>query len=287
VTQKPPKKLVFQWTGRLRKLLFGTPFGEVFPAKANPPPKSVDGRTVALGILREYLAALVFYRPGTVDRRTDTQGDAIPFQIPDERIHIEMPDDEVQLNTFPAIALLSNGDAEYDMIGLDAYIEEKTRDRYGLGTVVQWQQEFVEEIAVEIWASSKPERRAMLAGLENALVPTEQMYGVRFRMPDYFDQLVCFTPLSRTLMENEDNVRNRKTARIIVQMRFNQVALVNYEPLTTWLKTEVNVDEDTNTSVTLGDIALENELQASPAPDPRFPREPCDLADDVADPDTP
>lgn len=281
------KNLVFEWTGRLRKLLFGSPFGEVFPRKPNPPPKSVDGRTVALRILREYLSALVFYRPGTVDPRTDVQGDAIPFQIAEDHIHIEMPDNEVALSKYPAIALLSNGEAEYDMIGLTAYVEESTRDRYGFGTVVQWQQEFIEEIAVEIWASSKPERRSILAGLENALVPTEQMYGVRFRMPEYFDQLVCFTPLSRTLVENEDGARNRRTARIIVQMRFNQVALVNYAALTTFLKTESNVDEDTNTPVTLGDIALEVEQQRSPKPDFSLPREPCDLADDVADPEVP
>lgn len=235
--------------GNVRDLLQGTPFGETFPARPNPPPLSVDGRTAVLRVLKRYIAALVFYLPGG---RNDA-GVALParpIRIPPEDIHIEWPDNEASMR-FPSIVFLSTAPAEYDAIGLTAYLEEKTRDVHGLGTVLQWQSEYVENLAVEIWASKKAERRSILAGLETALTPTEQMYGLRFKVPDYYGELVCFTVQSRELFDETDAVRNRRRARLVVQVRFNIVALVNYAELTTVAKTSVDVDEDTNMAVTI------------------------------------
>lgn len=233
----------------IQKVLFGTPWGTTFPARENPPPPAFDGRTVALRLLRQFISELTFYR-------ANAEGlPPIPFQIAEKDIHIEWPDNEDDL-IFPSIALLSTGPANYDMIGLTGYIEENTRDKHGRGTVVQWMNEYRENLVLEIWASKKSERRAILAGLEAALSPTEQMYGLRFTMPDYFDELVCFSLNDREIIDDPDAAKNRRRARMTIQMRFHQVALVNYNELWTTTKVETDVDLDTDVVVDLDEVGV-------------------------------
>jgi hypothetical protein len=204
---------------------------------------------VALRILRRYLAALEFRRPG--EKCADgSRGESIPFKIPTRNIHIGWPDYEVDLEAnFPSLVFLHQT-AEYVSLGLNSYVQEETRDRYAPGTVVQWQSEYQEEVIVEIWANKRAELRSLLAGIEVALSPTEPMYGIRFRMPDYFDQLVCFAPVSRQEFDEQDSARNRRRARLIVEMRFTIVALVNIGfPLINVVKSTFDVDPDYNTPV--------------------------------------
>lgn len=232
----------------IRELLFGTPFGEVYPPRPNPPPPVVDGRTVALRILKKYITELVFYRPGGKDKNGVACG-PIPFKVLPENVHIEWPDDPVDLDDFPAIVMLSTQAATYEPIGMTSYLQEETRDLYSPGTVVQWQSEFTETFALEIWADSKPQRRSLLAGLETSLVPSEQMSGIRFRMPDYFDQLVCFSLESRQMVDDDFATKNRRRVQLMIQMRFNVVALVNYTTLEPQVTVAVDVNESTGEAV--------------------------------------
>ncbi len=237
----------------IRKVLWGTPFGEVYPAREPPPQPVVDGRTVALRIFREYLTEIIYRRPDK-PKLDGSANPPIEFRITPENIHIEWPDREVNLS-FPAIALLAGSTpANYDQIGLTGYVEEDTRDKFGKGTVVQWMSEYQENVVLEVWANTKPERRAILAGLEWALSPTEQMYGIRFTMPDYFNELVCFTFKDRAIVDDEDAVRGRRRARITIEMRFTVVALVNYSEGRLQMKVDTDVDQDTNEPVELEDL---------------------------------
>lgn len=225
-------------------LLFGDPFGRVYPPKENPRVLSVDGRTVALRILKRYLRELTFYLPGGRDPNTGKACADVPFRFREDDIHVEWPDNEEDLR-FPSIVFLSTGAAKYDAIGLTTYVEEKTRDVYAPGTVLQWMSEFTENFVIEIWATKRAERRSVLAGIEAAVTPTEQMYGLRFRMPDYFNELVCFTAMGREIFDEPDAVRGRRRARINMEMRFNQVRLVNYAELAviTQVQTDIDMDE--------------------------------------------
>ncbi len=229
----------------LRALLFGNPWGEVYPPKPAPPPPVVDGRTVALRILKKYICELTFYRPGGKDKNGVACG-PIPFKVLPENVHIEWPDDPVDLDTFPSIVFLNTGSpADYDAIGLTSNLQEETRDVYAPGTVVQEQNEYKETFALEIWADSKPQRRSLYAGLESSLVPTEQMSGIRFRMPDYYDQLVCFELNQRMNIDDDFATKNRRKGQLIIEMRFNIVALVNYSSLEPQVRSVVDVDEST------------------------------------------
>jgi hypothetical protein len=225
----------------IRALLFGNPFGEVFPPRPNPPPPVVDGRTVALRILKKYFSELTFYRSGGKDPAGNAL-EPISFQVPDRDIHIEWPDDPENVH-FPAIAFLSEDRADYDSIGLTSYVEEASRDVYQKDTIIIWLSEYVENFVIEIWTDTKAERRSILAGLEQAMVPLQQMYGIRFRMPDYFDQLVCFALQDREVVEDDMAVRNRRKARLRVEMRFNVVALVNAADFEPSVRIDVDADE--------------------------------------------
>lgn len=237
----------------LEKLIFGTPWGRVNPKRANPQPLPHDGRTVALRILRKYISELTFFRPAGRDPQTKELLTPIGFKIPERDINIGWPDYEKALN-FPSITFL-HALAEYKAIGLAGYIEEDTRDRYGIGTVLQWQSEYTEEFILELWANKKAELRSILGGIETALSPSEQMYGIRFTMPDYFNEFVCFTIANRQEMDEEDGARNRRRARLTIEMRFNVVALVNYVRIQPMLDTRTDVDPITNIEICDGELA--------------------------------
>lgn len=212
-----------------------TPWGEVWPPKPNPPFPSVDGRTVALNTLALYIAGLTFYLPGAVG------GPPTPFQIPLKNIYVEWPDYTEEM-AWPAIAVVHSR-ADYNVIGLVAYLEEDSRDVFAPGTVVQWQAEYTETINLEIWTAKKAERRSIVAGIETAITPTEQMSGVRFIMPDYYNELVCFTLNRREVMDEPDSARNRRRAQLEIEMRFNIVALVNYLPINANVLVQTDTDQ--------------------------------------------
>ena len=261
----------------VRSLLQGSPFGEVFPPKASVPFLPIDGRTAALHVLREYVANLQFFR------YAGPNAPAKPFSILPANFHIE-EEDYVVDQVYPSCAIIADR-ADYDVIGLVSYIEEETRDLYAQGTVLQWQAEYVETINLEIHASKKSERRAMLAGLETAFSPTEQYSGLRFQMPEYYDELVCFTLMRREVMDTPDSARNRRIAQLEMQMRFNIVALVNYItaiPVVT-VNTDVSLDtmqpvdlSQSQNAQTTGDLAASiNQTNAQSRsgtiPNPAFP----------------
>jgi hypothetical protein len=214
------------------KLIQGTPFGAVYPARAAAEFPAIDGRTAGLRVLRRYISELTFHRPGDAGSPR-----LIPFRIPLDDIHVEQPDNVVNLlkETKPggtnAAVVFVPGAGQYLPVGLSTFLEEETRDKFGKDTALQVQSEYQENVTLECWATDKPTRRAMVAGLEAALVPTEQMYGIRFRMPDYFDQPVCFSLDSGMRPDDPDTVRNRRWAHMIVEMRFDVVRLVNVETL--------------------------------------------------------
>jgi hypothetical protein len=212
-----------------------TPWGEVWPPKPNPSFLAVDGRTVALNILADYIASLTFFLPGAVGNPPT------PFVIPRANVYIEWPDYTEEM-PFPSVAVVHSR-ADYNVIGLVSYVEEDTRDVFAPGTVVQWQSEYTETINLEVWTAKKAQRRSILAGLETAITPTEQMSGLRFKMPDYYNELVCFTLNRREVMDEPDAARNRRRAQLEIEMRFNVVALVNYLPLQTKLLVQTGVDQ--------------------------------------------
>lgn len=234
----------------LRRVIVGNPWGEVHPSRPPPPPPPYDGRTAALRVLKKYISELTFFRSGGVDG-DGTAKDPIPFQIATRDIHVEWPDDEATLR-LPSIALLGAGaPADYDNLGMTTNVEEDSVGKYGPGTVLIDIAEHTENVAIEIWAETKPQRRAILAGLEQALSPLEQMAGIRFRCPDYYDQFACFSMNTKEYVDDETAVFARRKARIVAQLRIKVVRLVNVEFLNPVPTMVVDANEDTGEPVDL------------------------------------
>lgn len=229
----------------LRSLFVGTPFGVTYPKR--PPPRSavVDGRTAGLEVLKSYVSELTFFRPGTTKTSRP-----IPFQIRLDDVHVEAADHE-QDEKFPSISFIQVQDGTYNPIGLTALTLEDTRDKYGVGSVLVQQSQYVENVAIEVFASLKPERRAIIKGLEEALVPTDYLYGIRFSMPEYYDQVATFSLVSRKLDEGPDVARHRRMGNLVVEMTYNVVALVNYVEFRPILQIDVDVDGATEQEVVL------------------------------------
>jgi hypothetical protein len=214
----------------LRALIVGNPFGEVDPPRPRPMGLSTDGRTAAFRVLRRYISELDFYRsmgPGRSPER---------FRIAEEAFQIEWPDNEVAL-LMPSLSVTAAA-ATYDTIGLNAYLEPDSLDVWAPGTMLQQQSEYKETFQLQIWASKRSERRSLFAGLESQLTPTEQMYGLRLRMADYYNQTVCFTLQGRMVTDSEESARDRRTGYLEIEMRFNVVSLVNVTDLTTTVVVE-------------------------------------------------
>ncbi len=253
-----PKEPIFQiFSDFIAKVLVGQPWGQVYPPRPmTPAANAADGRTAALRILARYLSELTFYRAG------DKMTDLIPVQIPLDRIFVEMPDNEVDRTLFPAIALLSAGDVDEETVGLGSWIDEASYNKYGRNTVLQVNGQFTEDIAIDVLCKTKQERRAIRVGINNALNPTEFMAGIRFRMPDYYDQVVTISPSRITLDESMDAaIQGKRGMRIIVSMTYLDVQLVAANPMIPLVNTAVDVEEDNVTPIVIdiptGDVNSE------------------------------
>jgi hypothetical protein len=234
-------------TKEVRDVLWGNPFGEVYPRRPTPIPPVYDGRTAALRILRKYISELTFYRPGGKDV-IGNQKDPIAFSIAERDIHVERPDDEEEMR-LPALALLAKTNGDYEAIGMTSVVEEDSFEKYAPGTVLIWMSEYSENFDIEIWAETKQQRRAITLGLEQALSPIEQMAGIRFLMPDYYEQLVCFELQTREVIEDDTDLLVRRKAKMEVQMRFNVVALVPVNLLEPAVDVLVDADEKTGLGI--------------------------------------
>lgn len=227
-----------RYEGDATALIQGLPWGTVYPPRMPPPLPVVDGRSVALSILRKYIGELTFYVPTGSQVSATNPGPSKDFKICPDRFFIEDAD-AIQEAELPAMAI-TPGKAIYNCIGLCAYLDESTRDKFGKGTVIQWQSEYFEIFTLEVWAPTRTMRRALCAGIEVSLTPIEYMYGVRFRMPDYWDETVCFTLLDRMNISNDAARKGRLQTNFSIEMRFNVVALVNAVTLQPYTAVDVN-----------------------------------------------
>ena len=202
----------------------GDRYGEVWPLGAPIPPSSVDGRTAALRVLQRYISELTFWRPGA-----EGGGAPIAFTIPKENFHIEMPDYNTPVE-MPSIGVVP-GKGEYLPVGFGPMLEEETADVFAKGTTLLRQYEYQEVIILEGWCSKRPERRALLAGLDVAFMPSEGIGGLRLLVPEYYRQTVCFTALTRNIPDSPESADNRRIAQVELEMRFNVVQLVHTNTL--------------------------------------------------------
>jgi hypothetical protein len=188
------------------------------------PLPDIDARTHALRRFRKFLSLLVFRREGAIG------GEPIPFQIPEENIYIEQPDNVSDL-VFPSIVFIPSR-GTYDGYGLGPGIMlDDSLDKFGKGTALVYLGEYTETFTLEVWGSKQGERRAMMAAIETAMLANPSVWALRIKLPDYFDNVATFYPVQRELVDDPETARNRRRGHIFVMLSVPWILQVNARTL--------------------------------------------------------
>lgn len=206
-------------------LAFGVPMGTVWPPRPPRPLNDKDAREQALERLAEFISLLVFRR--TMEPNVPPRG----FQLPRDRIHVYQPDDLKDVE-FPAIAFLP-GRGMHVPQGLGPPLPmEDTQDVYGAGTVLVKQSDYVETFTIEVLSAKHAFRRAIVAGLKQALRSTDTTLSTDLSLPGYFDQVARFWLDESTYIDdNPEVVKNRRRAHLFVELTVPEVFLIDYVEL--------------------------------------------------------
>lgn len=228
---------------RLRSIVEGALWGDVVPEQVPPPMPHLDARQHAVAALLDYLALETF-------RIDDSPNAPKGFRIP--RLHLldEWPDDEKTL-TFPTIVALP-GEVTIIPHGLVNDVDESTRDVFAPGTSLLVTHEHQERFPLEVWATTRFERAAIVATLERTFDPTEERSGLLLELPRYFDQVARFTLEGSQKIDDPDAARRRRRARMTIRLEVEVVRLVAVSELEPSAEVEV-VSKDDPTPVTPDD----------------------------------
>jgi hypothetical protein len=215
----------------LRKIIVGTLWGDVVPSRPDPPKQHLDARLWAISALLDYVATISF----EIDNSPSPNPKA--FQIPRENLLDEWPD-SMDTMVFPSIAV-TPGEPVITPRGFSNSIDESTLDLFGVGTALLPMHEHQERIVLEIWATTRFQRAAIVAGLQTAFDEAEEMSGIRLPLPDYFGQTARFTLEGDARVDDENSARRRRRARMTVRMEVDVVRLVNTVPILPEVETVV------------------------------------------------
>lgn len=195
------------------------------------PAQAVDARHVALETLRRFISLLDFSRSGPKGRPSTA------FRVQYKDIHTEQPDNVVDM-AMPAIAVVAN-DGTRDSYGLGAgQIDEATVDLPGPGLVLYNIGEWNEELNIEVWGSSRPERRSLVEGMTEALTICEETSTLRLKLPDYWNQVAKFEHLSTRYVE-DTSIDNRRRASMRVALSVPMMRVARYRKMIPQVKVEV------------------------------------------------
>jgi hypothetical protein len=210
--------------------LNNTRIGTVSPLVQPTPPFAGDARTAGLQALAEYISELTFYKAGEPGKPP------VPFQIPIDNIYVEQPDNEEDL-CMPSIAFMpAGGEANMDWLG---HYDETSVDEFGKDTVLYVKGEHIEFINLHIYTQFRADRRAIIGGLQSALVPVEEIWGFTLVCPNYYRQTVSIAPMGVTIQDGDGSANNRREAMFRIDMRINVVALTNYRNIMPLIRTEL------------------------------------------------
>lgn len=233
--------------GRVARLVIGRPlWGDVFPYRESPKILAWDGRTAALRAFRDYICALRFFREGT------QLHDRIPFKIKPELFYIDYPDNNDAVNfSEGTVTIAPTGRFAYSPVGLNSWLEESSANKYGEGTALQIQNDYVETFSLEFWCALKQQRRAFKAGVEQAMMPVEGVSCLRLRAEQYYDRVAKFILKDGSLFDDKNEAIGRRKVQLNIELRIEVVALVRTKPLVPFVQINTDVDVATGQLVTL------------------------------------
>jgi hypothetical protein len=226
--------------------------GNVFPVRPDPGVQPVDGRTIALHWLADYVASMTFARLGQAGAAgpPGVTGPPVPFSVPRANIYTEDPGPEVDVIEFPAVAIMG-GVAENPDAGFVPSPDESTKDVYGQGTVVVPLYRHLERIRLQCWSSELPELRGMVMGIERAMSPTEGRTGIVVALAGYYGQPARLTLAGTEWPQEAAAIRNRRWAFVDVDLELLVVTLVNYVAMNPFTVVDVEIPATSDPRVPL------------------------------------
>lgn len=111
----------------------------------------------------------------------------------------------------------------------------------GPGLYLQKQGEFSAELVVDVWATDRHERKAMVGMVEDALSPVDWMYGCRLELPYYHNARLTLTPLRVAYADDQVSAQQRvRRARLTVGATLPWLRVAGPRP---YLRTRFELDE--------------------------------------------
>jgi hypothetical protein len=172
----------------------------------------VDPREASIRVLRNYLSKVKF--------KIEDGGGGTTLQIPESRIFTEWPDAEDFLVGDVTIAFLAaEGGAEYGSLGLGGpVLDTDTEDLYAPNTVVFEHSAYTEDLRMRVVCADRVLRRGIIAGIESAMNPFEEVVGLRFWLPDYYGRLARVLLTRGGRIDGEESIKNRRVVDFTLRL---------------------------------------------------------------------
>jgi len=176
--------------------------------------QETDCRTALTRGLAAYVAPLSIQLPG---------GRALRFkQVLGEWAEPEVP------SRFPSAVVYAVGSGTYDADSFTPRVNERNRLATPDGRYLLRLAEFVIELQVAVWCTDPTERQGMVALLEQALNPTDFMYGFRLDLPHYFNARASFEMKGMEYRDSEeDAIKRRRIAVFTLEGRVPLMKIVS------------------------------------------------------------
>ncbi len=235
----------------LSKFMDGTgaqPIGLVSPPRTDAPNLPDKGaRFHALSRFLDFCAALPFMRT--------MQGEPQAFRVPRAQMFVDQPDSVVGAPDgapLPTLAFLTSEND--DMSEEDGWlgpsqIMDETANVFAPNTVLFWVGDLIEDVILEVVSDKPAKRRAIIEGLKQALRSSDDGGALRLVLPGYFNQIATFTYQTAEYEQEPDAVRNRRRARLKINLYVPEVMLANAVTFLPFITVTTGVDVDTSGDV--------------------------------------
>lgn len=204
--------------------------GSLVPAED---PRDLADDTVALIAATRMLEQLRFRRMDLDAYLATQQVVSSMFKL--QRVIFEWPRSEDPIEPMPS-ALIQQTEEEtiYAPEGMETQLLEDTFERYGERTVLRKLGIATVPLLITIWCAHKEERRAVRSTLVRAMMaePSDQRYGRRIVVPEYYDRVVIFDLLGTAVDDDSDDAQqNHWVLAVRLSARVEIVQLVQPPPL--------------------------------------------------------
>lgn len=114
-----------------------------------------------------------------------------------------------ELAKYPGAIVYATGAGAYDASKFTPMVNSTRRIALPDGRYVVSPAEFVQDLAVEVWATSPEERQALVQMMEDALNPSTFRYGVLLELPHYHSERATYEMMTMAYEDTEIDAKRR------------------------------------------------------------------------------